>query len=102
MHWTHQRQATYRPLSTVMRAAMDGGSRMRRAFLSAVWLAATMLVALSETSAAEESLRIDSSASLTGKQYALQGGYCREGYLLCQKHENALGGVLGRPIEFVM
>ncbi len=75
---------------------------MRNAFLSAVWLAATMLVASSETSGAEKSLRIGSSLSLTGKQYSLQGGYCREGYLLCQKHENAQGGVLGRSIEFVI
>ena len=75
---------------------------MRSAFLSAVWLAASMLVASSETSEAEKSLRIGSSLSLTGKQYSLQGGYCREGYLLCQKHENAQGGVLGRSIEFVI
>jgi branched-chain amino acid transport system substrate-binding protein len=30
------------------------------------------------------------------------GGYVREGYLLCQKHVNEKGGVLGRPIEFVI
>jgi len=40
--------------------------------------------------------------SITGKAYSLQGGYGREGYLLCQKHVNAQGGVLGRPIEFVI
>jgi hypothetical protein len=33
---------------------------------------------------------------------AVQGGYVREGYLLCQKHVNEKGGALGRPIEFVI
>ena len=32
----------------------------------------------------------------------MQGGYVREGYLLCQKHVNEKGGVLGRPIEFLI
>jgi len=40
--------------------------------------------------------------SITGKSYSVQGGYGRKGYLLCQKHVNAQGGVLGRPIEFVI
>ena len=39
--------------------------------------------------------------SITGKD-ALQGGYGREGYLLCQKHVNQKGGVLGRSVEFVI
>jgi branched-chain amino acid transport system substrate-binding protein len=47
-------------------------------------------------------LRIGASASFTGKAYSVQGNYVREGYLLCQKHVNAQGGVLGRPIEFVI
>src|SRR6267154_73174 len=47
-------------------------------------------------------VRSDTSCeSLTGK-YALQGGYARDGYQLCQKHVNAQGGVLGRQIEFVI
>ena len=37
-----------------------------------------------------------------GKQYSVQGGYGREGYLLCQKDVNAQGGILRRPIEFVI
>jgi branched-chain amino acid transport system substrate-binding protein len=40
--------------------------------------------------------------SITGKAYSVQGGYGREGYLVCQKHVNANGGVLGRPIEFLI
>jgi branched-chain amino acid transport system substrate-binding protein len=51
---------------------------------------------------AQQPIRIGSSLSLTGKEYSLQGAYCREGYLLCQKHVNQQGGVLGRQIEFVI
>ena len=40
--------------------------------------------------------------SITGKAYSVQGGYGREGYLLCQKHLNAQGGLLGRPVELVI
>jgi branched-chain amino acid transport system substrate-binding protein len=54
------------------------------------------------TSFAEQPIRIGASMSLTGKAYSVQGGYGREGYLLCQKHTNAQGGVLGHPIEFVI
>jgi branched-chain amino acid transport system substrate-binding protein len=50
---------------------------------------------------AQHPIRIGASLSLTGKD-ALQGGYGREGYLLCQKHVNGQGGVLGRSIEFVI
>jgi len=51
---------------------------------------------------AQQPIRIGASMSITGKSYSVQGGYGREGYLLCQKHVNAQGGVLGRPIEFVI
>ena len=40
--------------------------------------------------------------SITGKAYSVQGGYGREGYLLCEKHLNAAGGLLGRPVELVI
>src|SRR5262245_63719245 len=50
---------------------------------------------------AQQPIRIGASMALTGK-YALQGGYGRDGYQLCQKHLNAKGGVLGRPVEFVI
>jgi len=50
---------------------------------------------------AQQPIRIGASMSLTGKD-ALQGGYGREGYLLCQKHVNQKGGVLGRSVEFVI
>jgi branched-chain amino acid transport system substrate-binding protein len=50
---------------------------------------------------AQAPIRVGASMALTGK-YALQGRYGREGYQLCQKDVNAQGGVLGRPIEFVI
>src|SRR5262245_20556019 len=50
---------------------------------------------------AQTPIRIGAALSVTGS-YATQGGYQREGYLLCQKHVNAQGGALGRPIEFVI
>src|SRR5690349_7757999 len=43
--------------------------------------------------------RIGATMSITGKAYSVQGGYGREGYLLCQKQLNAGGGLLGRPVE---
>ena len=39
--------------------------------------------------------------ALTGAS-SIPGGYGREGYLLCQKHVNEKGGVLGRQIELVI
>jgi len=59
-------------------------------------------LALSWPSSAQQPIRIGASMSITGKAYSVQGGYGREGYLVCQKHVNAQGGVLGRPIEFVI
>ncbi|MDP3077342.1 amino acid ABC transporter substrate-binding protein [Bradyrhizobium sp.] len=50
---------------------------------------------------AQQPIRIGATMALTGES-AIQGGYCREGYLLCQKHVNEKGGVLGRQIEFVI
>src|SRR2546426_10401720 len=53
-------------------------------------------------SMAQQPIRIGASMSITGKAYSVQGGYGREGYLLCQKHMNQRGGVLGRWLEFVI
>src|SRR5215204_3179697 len=53
------------------------------------------------TAHAEQPIRIGATMSLTGNS-SIQGGYGREGYLLCQKHVNELGGVLGRQIELVV
>jgi len=61
-----------------------------------------LLIIGAPPSTAQQPIRIGVSMSITGKQYSVQGGYGREGYLLCQKHVNAQGGVLGRPIELVI
>ena len=50
---------------------------------------------------AQPPIRIGASISMTGS-YAKPAAYGREGYLLCQKHVNDQGGLLGRKIEFVI
>jgi branched-chain amino acid transport system substrate-binding protein len=75
---------------------------MKPKLLTLVALVVTSVVALPWPSLAQQQIRIGATMSLTGKQYSLQGGYGREGYLLCEKHVNAQGGVLGRPIQFVI
>ena len=52
-------------------------------------------------SMAQQSIRIGASIAMSGRD-AIQGGYVREGYLLCQQHVNEKGGVLGRQMEFVI
>ncbi len=68
----------------------------------AVVLFSVFVIGAPWSSMAQQPIRIGASMSITGKAYSVQGGYGREGYLLCQKHVNAQGGVLGRPIEFVI
>ncbi|WP_198677066.1 amino acid ABC transporter substrate-binding protein [Aliidiomarina iranensis] len=46
-------------------------------------------------------IRIGATMSATGA-YATQGIAAQNGYLLCEQHVNAEGGVLGREIEFVI
>ena len=46
-------------------------------------------------------IRIGATMSETGA-YATQGVPARNGYLLCQQHINAQGGVLGRSVEFLI
>src|SRR5260221_13826557 len=91
-----------RARTTPLDLQSEGGLAMSKVFPSLLGLAATFAVGLSGPSAAEQPIRIGASLSITGKQYSVQGGYGREGYLLCQKHVNAEGGVLGRSIEFVI
>ena len=73
---------------------------MRSKLLALIALVVASVVGVPWPSLAQQPIRIGSSLSLTGK-YALQGGYGREGYLLCQKQVNQTGGVLGRSVEFV-
>jgi branched-chain amino acid transport system substrate-binding protein len=74
---------------------------MKPKFLALMALAVASVVGVPWLSLAQQPIRIGASLSLTGKD-ALQGGYGREGYLLCQKQVNQQGGVLGRSIEFVI
>jgi branched-chain amino acid transport system substrate-binding protein len=66
-----------------------------------VVLASVLAVGAPWPSLAQQPIQIGTSISITGRD-AVQGGYSREGYLLCQKHVNEKGGVLGRPIQFVI
>jgi len=52
-------------------------------------------------SMAQRPIRIGASVSITGRD-AIQGGYHRDGYVLCQTQINEKGGVLGRPIQMMI
>jgi len=52
-------------------------------------------------SGAQQPIRIGATMSETGS-YATQGVPARAGYLLCQKHVNEKGGLLGRKVEFLI
>lgn len=54
-----------------------------------------------EAPAEVEPIRIGATMSESGA-FATQGIPARNGYLLCQEHVNAEGGVLGRPIQFII
>ena len=60
-----------------------------------------LAVGAAQPSEAQQAIRIGASIAISGRD-AVQGGYVREGYLLCQKDVNEKGGVLGRPMEFVI
>jgi branched-chain amino acid transport system substrate-binding protein len=62
---------------------------------------AVVSVGAADPSLAQQPIRIGTSIAISGRD-AVQGGYVRDGYLLCQKHVNEKGGVLGRPMEFVI
>jgi branched-chain amino acid transport system substrate-binding protein len=74
---------------------------MRPKLLSLIALVVASVVGVPGLMQAQQPIRIGTSIAITGRD-AIQGGYVREGYLLCQKHVNATGGVLGRPIEFLI
>jgi branched-chain amino acid transport system substrate-binding protein len=50
-------------------------------------------------SLAQQPIRIGASVAVTGRD-KVQGGYVREGYLLCQKHLNEKGGSSGARLSF--
>jgi branched-chain amino acid transport system substrate-binding protein len=64
-------------------------------------LSVTFAIAAASSGHAQQTIRIGATMSVTGA-YDTQGGPARNGYLLCQKHVNENGGVLGRKIEFLI
>jgi branched-chain amino acid transport system substrate-binding protein len=73
---------------------------MRSKSLSLAAFAVAFVVA-AWPSLAQQPIRIGASIAITGRD-KVQGGYVRDGYLLCQKHVNEKGGLLGRPIELLI
>ena len=69
--------------------------------LALVGLSGILSLAFSPPAMAQQPIRIGATMSQTGP-YATQGVPARNGYLLCQKNVNAKGGLLGRPVEFVI
>jgi len=68
---------------------------------SLVGLSMILALALSPPTTAQTPIRVGATMSQTGA-YSTQGVPARNGYLLCQKHVNAKGGLLGRKIEFLI
>ena len=66
-----------------------------------VGLSMILALALSPPTMAQTPIRVGATMSQTGA-YSTQGAPARNGYLLCQKHVNAKGGLLGRKIEFLI
>ena len=75
--------------------------RSKTLSLIALVLVVASVVGVPWPSMAQQPIRVGASIAITGRD-AIQGGYVREGYLLCQKHVNEKGGVLGSPIEFLI
>jgi branched-chain amino acid transport system substrate-binding protein len=69
--------------------------------LSLIALVVASIVAVPGPVQAQRPIRIGATMSVTGP-YNIQGVPARNGYLLCQKHVNETGGILGRKIEFVI
>jgi hypothetical protein len=65
---------------------------MKPKLLSLIGLVFTSVAGSPGPGFAQQQIRIGATMSLTGKLYSLQGGYGREGYLLCEKQVNAGDG----------
>src|SRR4030095_13496731 len=85
------------------RTTMD--APMRRKLLSlaisGIALVVAAVVAVPGLAPVPQRIRIGATMSMTGA-YDTQGIPARNGYLLCQKHVNEKGGILGRKIEFLI
>jgi hypothetical protein len=60
---------------------------MRSKSLLLIALVVASVVVVSGLVQAQQSIRVGASIAITGRD-AIQGGYVREGYLLCEKHMN--------------
>jgi branched-chain amino acid transport system substrate-binding protein len=69
--------------------------------LPLVALAVGCVVAAACAAQPQETIRIGATMSETGA-YSTQGIPARNGYLLCQRDVNEQGGLLGRPVEFLI
>jgi branched-chain amino acid transport system substrate-binding protein len=72
-----------------------------RALRALLGLPAIVAITVTGPSMAQPPIRIGATMSQTGA-YDTQGVPARNGYLLCQKHVNEEGGILGRTLEFVI
>jgi branched-chain amino acid transport system substrate-binding protein len=68
---------------------------------SLVGLLAILALDASSSAMAQQPIRLGATTSQTGL-YDTQGVPVRNGYLLCQKHVNEQGGLLGRRVEFLI
>jgi branched-chain amino acid transport system substrate-binding protein len=74
---------------------------MRSTLRSLIAVVVVAVVAVPGLVQAQQPIRIGASIATTGGD-AIQGSYVREGYLFCQQHVNDKGGILGRPMEFLI
>ena len=72
---------------------------MRSKILSLIAMVVAAVVAVPGLVQAQQPIRIGASIAITGRD-AIQGGYVREGYLLCQKHVNEKGESLDAQLSF--
>ncbi len=72
-----------------------------RTFCSLFGFSVVFVIGAPSPSGAQPPIRIGATMSETGA-YNTQGVPARAGYLLCQKHVNEKGGILGRKIEFLI
>ena len=68
---------------------------------SLVGLLGILALDASSPAMAQQPIRLGATTSQTGL-YDTQGVPVRNGYLLCQKHVNEQGGLLGRKVEFLI
>ncbi len=74
---------------------------MKSTLISIAVITAACFFAISGCEETDEPIRIGATMSETGA-YSTQGVAARNGYLLCEKHVNERGGLLGRDIEFTI